>query len=67
MQTASHKHMELSFQNRRQQIVVDCHQLKLDVDSYNENFNKSRKIQMVFDFRDDIEELGLSSKRRPAA
>jgi|SRR5690242_6413240 len=67
MQTAPHKHMELSFQNRRQQIVVDCHQLKLDVDSYNENFNKSRKIQMVFDFRNDMEELALASKHRSAA
>jgi hypothetical protein len=67
MQTASYKHMELSFQNRRQQIVVDCHQLKLDVDSYNENFNKGRKIQMVFDFRNDMDEMDFGSKNRPAA
>jgi hypothetical protein len=66
MPTATHKHMELSFQNKRQQIVMDCHQLKLDVDSYNENFNKGRKIQTVFDFRNDLEELELISKR-PAA
>jgi hypothetical protein len=67
MPTATHKHMELSFQNKRQQVVMDCHQLKLDVDSYNENFNKGRKIQMVFDFRNDLEELELASKRQPAA
>jgi len=67
MPNATHKHMELSFQNKRQLIVMDCHQLKLDVDSYNENFNKGRKIQMVFDFRNDLEELDLASSRRPAA
>lgn len=67
MRTASHKHMELSFQNRRQQVVMDCHQLKLDVDSYNENFNKGRKIQMVFDFRNDLEELDFGSRGRSAA
>jgi len=67
MPTAAHKHMELSFQNKRQQIVMDCHQLKQDVDSYNENFNKGRRIQMVFDFRNDLEELALASKRQPAA
>src|SRR5467141_3645686 len=67
MPTATHKHMELSFQNKRQLIVMDCHQLKLDVDSYNENFNKGRTIQMVFDFRNDLEELDLDSKRRQPA
>lgn len=67
MPTATHKHMELSFQNRRQLIVMDCHQLKLDVDSFNQNFNKGRAIQMVFDFRNDLEELELVSKNRPAA
>ena len=67
MRTAKHRHMELSFQNKRQQVVMDCHQLKMDVDSYNENFNKGRKIQMIFDFRNDLEEIDLSSKRRPAA
>jgi hypothetical protein len=67
MPTAKHKHMELSFQNRRQLIVMDCHQLKIDVDSYNENFNKGRAIQMVFDFRNDLEELELVSKNRSAA
>ena len=67
MPTATHKHMELSFQNKRQQIVMDCHQLKLDVDSYNENYNQGRKIQMVFDFRSDLEELELVSRNRSAA
>jgi hypothetical protein len=69
MPTASHRHMQLSFQNKRQQVVMDCHQLKLDVDSYNENFNKGRKIQMIFDFRNDLEEMDLATRdqKRPAA
>lgn len=60
MRTASHKHMQMAFQQRRQQIVMDCHQLKLDTDSYNENYNDGRPIQMVFDFRRDLEEMELS-------
>jgi hypothetical protein len=67
MRNATHKHMELSFQNRRQQIVMDCHQLKLDIDSYNENFNAGREIQAVFDFRNDLEELDFGSRGRSAA
>ncbi len=60
MRTASHKHMQMAFQQRRQQIVMDCHQLKLDTDSYNENYNDGKPIQMVFDFRRDLEEMELS-------
>jgi hypothetical protein len=49
--------MEIAFQQRRQQIVGDCRQLKVDVDSYNENAKPDRPIQMVFDFRADLAEL----------
>ncbi len=49
--------MEVAFQQRRQQIVGDCRQLKTDVDSYNENANSEQPIQMVFDFTDDLAEL----------
>jgi hypothetical protein len=54
---APRDHMETAFQQRRQQIVGDCHQLKVDVDSYNQNFNPGEAIQMVFDFRDDLAEI----------
>jgi len=54
---ASREHMEIAFQQRRQQIVGDCRQLKADVDSYNENYNAGLAIQMVFDFTEDVEEL----------
>lgn len=36
IRTAKRPHMEMSFQSRRQGIVGDCRQFKVDVDSYNE-------------------------------
>jgi len=68
IRTADRSHMEIAFQQRRQQIVGDCHQLKLDVDSFNENANKGRAIQMVFDFTEDLAELeALENQRRRKA
>jgi hypothetical protein len=49
--------MAIDFQQRRQQIVRDCRQLKTDVDSYNENKTPRAPIQMVFDFTEDLREL----------
>jgi hypothetical protein len=49
--------MELAFQQRRQRIVGDCRQLKIDIDSYNANYNASGEpIQIVLDFTDDVTE-----------
>ncbi|HET8629889.1 MAG TPA: hypothetical protein VFL91_20910 [Thermomicrobiales bacterium] len=56
IRTAEPRHMEIAFQQRRQQIVGDCCQLKTDVDSYNDNANPDRPIQMVFDFTQDVAE-----------
>jgi hypothetical protein len=67
MRTASNKHMHAAFQNRRQQIVMDCHQLQMDTDSYNQNFNKEKPIQMIFDFTMDLAELEIMSEIVPAA
>lgn len=67
IRTASRQHMELAFANRRQQIVMDCRQLKLDLDSYNENFNSGTPIQGVFDFTDDLHELEIGEKHQSAA
>ena len=44
---------------------MDCRQLKLDLDSYNQNFNSGKPIQGVFDFTDDLTELELGAKRKP--
>ena len=55
--SAQRGHMELAFAQRRQQIVGDCHQLKMDVDSYNDGHADDKPIQMVFDFTNDLAEL----------
>jgi hypothetical protein len=57
MRKAPRKHMVVAFQQRRQQIVGDCRQLKSDMDSYNQNYNVGEPIQMVFDFTLDLEEI----------
>ena len=58
MRHASADQFRAAAQQRRQAIVRDCLQLKTDVDSFNENYNTSvRQIEMVFDFRDDLDEL----------
>ncbi len=48
--------MIIASQQRRQQIVGDCRQLKTDVNSFNENNNTGDPIKMVFDFTYDVEE-----------
>ena len=63
IRTASRKHMDIAFKQRRQQIVGDCHQLKTDVDSFNENRSPFVPIQMSFDFTNDLlEEEALEEK-----
>ena len=57
IKTASRDHMHTAFQTRRRQIVGDCHQLKTDIDSYNDNYNVGQTIPMVFDFTQDLQEL----------
>lgn len=64
IQTATREHMEIAFQQRRQQIVGDCRQLKVDADSYNDNANPGRPINLVFDFRNDLEELEAVAESR---
>jgi hypothetical protein len=56
IRTAKPEHMEIALQQRRQQIVGDCRQLKNDMDSYNENRKPVRPIQIVFDFTNDLKE-----------
>ena len=57
VRTASAEHMQVAFQQRRQQIVGDCQQLKIDADSYNENYNTGPAIQLSFDFTRDLLEI----------
>lgn len=50
----------ISFQNRRQQIVHENKQLKADVDSFNENYNRYEEpFQLILDYADDVAELEL--------
>jgi hypothetical protein len=55
--TAPRKYMEKAFAQRRQQIVGDCHQLRLDVDHYNGTHESDDPIQLILDFTDDVEEI----------
>lgn len=59
IRTAPREHMRMAFQQRRQQIVGDCRQLKVDCDSYNENGIPAEPIQIIFDFTTDLEELEI--------
>ncbi|MGB6874206.1 MAG: hypothetical protein WBE46_08800 [Dehalococcoidia bacterium] len=63
IRTASREHMQAALQQRRQQIVGDCRQLKLDVDSYNENKNDGKPIQLILDFTLDIAEAELETTK----
>jgi hypothetical protein len=59
--TAPREHMLVAFQQRREQIVADCVQLKTDLDSYNDNQNDGEPIQMGLDFTHDVNEHLLGS------
>ncbi|MCV0424682.1 MAG: hypothetical protein K5905_04360 [Roseibium sp.] len=56
IRTAPRSHMQMAFQQRRNQIFGDCKQLKADVDSYNDSHLAETPIQMIFDFTLDLEE-----------
>lgn len=57
IRTATRDHMHISFQHRRNGIVGDCRQMKVDVDSYNDAHPGAEPIQIVFDFTMDLAEL----------
>lgn len=60
IRTATREHMEIAFQQRRQQILGDCRQLKNDADSYNDNYNSGPALQMIFNFTEDLAEDELA-------
>ena len=53
MAFAPHRHMEMAFTQRREQIIGDCVQLQTDVDAYNDMSPREKKIQLVLDFTDE--------------
>ncbi len=62
IRTAPPEHMNIAFKQRRQHIVDECRQLKLDVDSYNENQRPDTQIPMNFNFTVDLLELEAADK-----
>jgi hypothetical protein len=64
---APREHFVRSFSQRRQQVVGDCFQLKMDVDVYNAKNAKQPPIQVVLDFTYDVEELQMPFKHSKAA
>jgi len=61
--TAPREHMVVAFDQRRDQIVADCAQLKADIDSYNENQNDADPVQLGLDFKRDVLEYELARKK----
>jgi hypothetical protein len=53
---APREHMQKAFTQRRNQIIGDCFQLKVDVDVYNDLNQDQPLIQLVLDFSDDVAE-----------
>jgi hypothetical protein len=63
---APHEHMEKAFTQRREQIVGDNVQLKVDVDVYNDmNRGERPEIQLVLDYTDDVAERQELMKMPP--
>ncbi len=62
MKDAPREHMQKAFIQRREQIVGDCVQLNTDVEAYNALHKDQMPIQMLFDFRDDIEERNFGEE-----
>jgi hypothetical protein len=59
--TAPREHMVIAFDQRRDQIIADCAQLKADIDSYNQNQNiGGDPVQLRLDFTRDVHEYELA-------
>lgn len=66
MGNAPRSHMHKAFIQRREQIVGDCVQLATDVEVYNDLNKDQQPIQMLLDFRDDVEERRYWSSKEAA-
>lgn len=56
MQAAPREHMHKAFFQRREQVVGDLVQLATDVDVYNDMHRDAEPIQLVLDFKADVDE-----------
>ncbi len=66
MGNASHQHMERTFAQRRELIVSECVQLKVDIDVYNEISEAKEPIQLELNFTDDVDERLVVMMREDA-
>jgi hypothetical protein len=64
--TAPREHMHIAFQQRRQAVAVDCHRLKIDVDSFNDNRSPENPIPLCLDFTLDVEEMDMGAQDEAA-
>ena len=62
---ASPQFMQQSMQQRREAIADDCWQLKQDLDSYNQFHNPAEPLQVLLDFREDVEEREAARAAAP--
>ena len=65
IRTDEAKHIIKALQQRRMQIVGDCKQLKTDADSFNDNHHSGEKLQLVFNFEEDLAEMAQPEEYRP--
>jgi hypothetical protein len=66
IRTDDPKHLEAALKQRRMGIVGDCKQLRTDVDSFNDFHPSGRKIQMIFNFEDDLAEMDEPTEYQPS-
>jgi hypothetical protein len=64
---APRDHMQKAFTQRRNQIIGDCFQLKIDVDVYNDLNPSEEPIQLILNFEDDVTERQYWDDDREAA
>jgi hypothetical protein len=65
IRTADRDFMEVSFQQRRNQIVGECRQLQNAIDYFNRKHPEDEPIQFIFDFTDDVIEGNMPVEYRP--
>ena len=54
-----------AFRQRRHQIHAICNPLKTDAGSFNDNHPSGKKVQIVFDFEDDLAEMDQPTEYLP--
>jgi hypothetical protein len=64
---APREHMQKAFTQRRNQIIGDCFQLKVDVDVYNDLNPEQHPLQLELDFTPDVLEREFWNEDKEAA